>query len=295
MASSDDGRIQSELYNHGYCTSEYCTSELRDLLADPEVDAVMIATRHGQHAEQAVAALEAGKQVFVEKPLCLDEAQLDRIVAAWRAAGRPNVMVGFNRRFSPHTAQVRELFAGRRDPIALHYRINAGQLPSGSWVLDPVEGGGRILGEVCHFADLASAIVGAHPAYVSAEPVRPDGVAALLRYPDGSVATLQYVSGGHPKVPKERIEVVGAGRIAVVDDFRSTTWQGPGGEGKLAPGGQDKGHRAEFADFVRAVKTGEPSGTLSFADCVQSTVTTFRIHDAAAGGVGLPAASYLVE
>jgi polar amino acid transport system substrate-binding protein len=266
---------------------EYCTSELGDLLADPDIDAVMIATRHGLHAEQVLAALEAGKRVFVEKPLCLTEEELARIVDAWRTAGRPLVMVGFNRRFSPHTLRVRELLAGRSEPLSIQYRINAGRLAPGSWVHDPVEGGGRILGEVCHFADLASALVGAAPTHVSAETVPPDGVVAMLRYPDASVATLHYLSGGHADVPKERIEIIGAGTVAVVDDFRSTTWRGPGGEGKLARGGQDKGHRAEFAAFIEAVRTGV-APPLSFGECVQSTRTTFRIRDSAAGGVGLP-------
>jgi predicted dehydrogenase/threonine dehydrogenase-like Zn-dependent dehydrogenase len=284
MAAANGLNARSAATQAGF---EYCTSDYRELLADPEIDVVMIATRHGLHAEQAVAALEAGKRVFVEKPLCLTEEELDRIVAAWRAAGRPATMVGFNRRFSPHTARVSTLFAGRRDPLSIHYRINAGQLPPGSWVNDPVEGGGRILGEVCHFADLSAALVGSQPAHVFAETVGPDGVAATLRYPDGSVAVLQYLSGGHPKVPKERIEILGAGSVALIDDFQTTTWQGPGGEGKFAPGGQDKGHRAEFAAFVRAVREGaaEP---LSFGQCVGSTLTTFRIRDSAAGGVGLP-------
>jgi polar amino acid transport system substrate-binding protein len=284
MAAANGLNARSAATQAGF---EYCTSDYRDLLADSEIDAVMIATRHGLHAEQAIAALEAGKRVFVEKPLCLTEEELERIVAAWRAAGRPATMVGFNRRFSPHTAKVRSLYAGRSEPLSVHYRINAGRLPAGSWVNDPVEGGGRILGEVCHFADLSAALVGAQPVHGSAEAVGPDGVAATLRYPDGSVAVLQYLSGGHPKVPKERIEVVGAGTMAVVDDFKTTTWQAPGGEGKFAPGGQDKGHRAEFAAFVRAVRegAGEP---LSFAECVGSTLATFRIRDAAAGGVGLP-------
>ena len=284
MAASNGLNARSAATQAGF---EYCTSEYRDLLADPEIDAVMIATRHGLHAEQAVAALEAGKRVFVEKPLCLTEDELDRIVAAWQAAGRPATMVGFNRRFSPHTAKVQTLFTGRRDPLSIHYRINAGRLPAGSWVNDPVEGGGRILGEVCHFADLSAALVGSQPVHVFAESVGTDGVAATLRYPDGSVAVLQYLSGGHPKVPKERIEVVGAGTVALIDDFQTTSWQAPGGEGKFAPGGQDKGHRAEFAAFVRAAREGtaEP---LSFAECVASTLATFRIRDSAAGGVGLP-------
>jgi predicted dehydrogenase len=196
-------------------------------------------------------------------------------------------MFGFNRRFSPHTLRVRELLAGRSEPLSIQYRINAGRLAPGSWVHDPVEGGGRILGEVCHFADLASALVGAAPTHVSAETVPPDGVVAMLRYPDASVATLHYLSGGHADVPKERIEIIGAGTVAVVDDFRSTTWRGPGGEGKLARGGQDKGHRAEFAAFIEAVRTGV-APPLSFGECVQSTRTTFRIRDSAAGGVGLP-------
>jgi predicted dehydrogenase/threonine dehydrogenase-like Zn-dependent dehydrogenase len=266
---------------------EYCTSDYRELLADPDVDAVLIATRHGLHAEQTAAALAAGKRVFVEKPLCLTEEELDRIVAAWQAAGRPAAMVGFNRRFSAHTAAVQGLFAGRGEPLSIHYRINAGRLAPGSWINDPQEGGGRILGEVCHFADLAAALVGAQPVHVSAEPVSPDGVAATLRYPDGSVAVVQYVSTGHPNVPKERIEVVGAGTVAEIDDFKVTTWQAPGGAGKLAPGGQDKGHRAEFAAFVRAVRDGGPE-PLSFEECVASTLATFRIRDAAATGVGLP-------
>jgi polar amino acid transport system substrate-binding protein len=291
MAAANGLNARSVATQAGF---EYCTSEYRDLIADPEIDAVMIATRHGLHAEQAISALEAGKRVFVEKPLCLTGEELDRIVAAWRAAGRPAAMVGFNRRFSPHTAKVQGLLAGRGEPISIHYRINAGRLPAGSWVNDPAEGGGRILGEVCHFADLSAALVGAQPVHVSAESVGPDGVAATLRYPDGSVAVLQYLSGGHPKVPKERIEVVGAGTVAVIDDFKTTSWQAPGGEGKFAPGGQDKGHRAEFAAFVRAVREGR-AAPLSFEDCVGSTVATFRIRDAAAAGVGLPIAPVLPE
>jgi predicted dehydrogenase/threonine dehydrogenase-like Zn-dependent dehydrogenase len=284
MAAANGLNARSAATQAGF---EYCTSEYRDLLADAEIDAVLIATRHGLHAEQAVAALEAGKRVFVEKPLCLTEEELDRIVAAWQAAGRPAAMVGFNRRFSPHTTKVQNLFAGRSGPLSVHYRINAGRLPAGSWVNDPVEGGGRILGEVCHFADLSAALVGAQPVHAAAEAVGPDGVAATLRYPDGSVAVLQYLSGGHSKVPKERIEVVGAGTVAVIDDFKTTTWHSPAGEGKFAPGGQDKGHRAEFAAFVRSVREGT-SEPLSFAECVGSTAATFRIRDAAAAGVGLP-------
>ncbi|HKU60784.1 MAG TPA: bi-domain-containing oxidoreductase [Gemmatimonadales bacterium] len=283
MAAANGLNARSAATQAGF---EYCTSDYRDLLADSEIDVVMIATRHGLHAEQTVAALEAGKRVFVEKPLCLTEEELDRIVAAWKAAGRPAAMVGFNRRFSPHTAKVRPLFAGRRDPLSVHYRINAGQLPAGSWINDPVEGGGRVLGEVCHFVDLSSALVGAQPVHVFAESVGPDGVAATLRYPDGSVAMLQYLSGGHPKVPKERIEIVGAGTVALIDDFQTTTWQGPGGEGKFAPGGQDKGHRAEFAAFARAVREGKAE-PLSFGECAGSTLATLRIRDSAAGGVGL--------
>jgi predicted dehydrogenase/threonine dehydrogenase-like Zn-dependent dehydrogenase len=294
LASLRDVRLRGLAAGHGLNARsvaeaagfEYCTSDPAELLADPEVDAVMIATRHGLHAGQVVAALEAGKRVFVEKPLCLDEDQLARILAAWAAAGRPPLMVGFNRRFSPHTHRVRELFAGRRDPLAVHYRINAGMLPPTSWILDPAEGGGRILGEVCHFADLAAALVGAQPVHVTAETVAPDGVAAMLRFPDGSVASVHYVSGGHAGVPKERIEVIGAGLVAVVDDFRTTSWSGPGGTGKLAERTQDKGHRAEFTEFIRAVRAGEQPAP-GFAESVQSTVTTFRIRDAAAGGVAL--------
>jgi len=266
---------------------DYCTSDVDELLADDRVDAVVIATRHGLHARQVVAALRAGKRVFVEKPLCLDEEELADIVGTWQEAGRPLVMVGFNRRFAPHTRQVHDLFPDRRAPLSIDYRINAGLLAPGSWVSDPGEGGGRVLGEVCHFVDLASALVGSHPVHVAAETVAPDGVAALLRYQDGSVASIQFLSGGHAAVPKERIEIIGGGTVAVMDDFRVLSWWRPAGNGRSALRVQDKGHRAEMAAFVEAVRTAADPG-LSFAECVLSTLSTFRIRDAAAGGVGLP-------
>jgi len=266
---------------------EFATTELGELLKDPAIDAIVIATRHGLHASQAIAALRAGKHVFVEKPLCLTEADLLEIVRAWEGAGQPRLMVGFNRRLSPHTLRVHELLAGRRQPLAIHYRVNAGYIPPQHWVHDPVEGGGRILGEGCHFVDLASALVGAPAVRVSAEAVSPDGAVALLSYPDGSVATVAYVSGGHPKVEKERIEVIGAGVVATINDFVTTAWHAPGGEGRLVPGGQDKGHRAGIAAFVRSVLAGTDDPRLTTADCIQSTLATLRLRDAAAGGVGL--------
>ena len=241
------------------------------LLEDPGTHAVVVATRHDSHAALAAAALRAGKHVFVEKPLCIQAAEMEEVQSALddaRAAGRrPCLMVGFNRRFSPHAQVLRAAFAERRTPLAVSYRVNAGGVPPDHWVHDPAVGGGRLVGEGCHFVDFCGALTGQDPIAVTAValdqdrpgPVPPDSAAITIEYADGSLAAIQYFAGGHRNMPKERCEVFAGGRSAVIDDFRSTTFFGGGGDrvrGKQdgLRGKQDKGFDGELAAFLDACR-----------------------------------------
>ena len=237
------------------------TTDPARLLDDAGVDAVLIATPHSSHAALAAAALRAGKHVFVEKPLCLSGAELDELERALedaRDAGRdPCLMVGFNRRFSPHAHALREAFAERAAPLVVNYRVSAGAVPAGSWLADPAEGG-RIIGEACHFVDFCGALIGSAPAEVTAHGSGGSGGAAqsvvlAIRYADGSLATIQYVTAGSPRLPKERCEVFADERTAVLDDFRVTRFHGGG---RNVRGRQAKGFDEELRAFRDACRGG---------------------------------------
>jgi len=227
-----------------------------EILADPTIDAVMIATRHSSHATLAAAALRAQKAVFVEKPLALTHEEVAVLEDALREGG--TLMVGFNRRFSPLTERLRAELAGVPD-CALLARVNAGPLNHEHWMLNPEEGG-RLLGEGCHFVDLLSHLAGADVVSVGAmaspqgqQPLEcSDDVVATFEFANGSVATLVYSGGGDTRLPKERIEAFGGGISAVLDDFRRLELY-VGGKRTTVKGRQDKGHRAQLAHFVEAV------------------------------------------
>ncbi len=263
------------------------STDYEALLKDPAIDAVVVATRHHLHAEQAARALEAGKHVFVEKPLALDAAGLARLRGAAAASGRI-LQAGFNRRFAPLARKLAAHFADRAGPLSMVYRVNAGPLPRESWILDRAIGGGRIVGEICHFVDLLSFVCGAPPiraqAEGSGEP--PDQVTATLAFADGSVGTIVYATDGDPGYPKERIEVFGAGRAAALDDFRSLDLSRGrrSHHGSLA---QDKGHRAEAQAFVAAVAAGGPP-PIPLESLVRTTEATFAIETALRSGVAQP-------
>jgi predicted dehydrogenase len=240
----------------------YTASDWHRIVDDPDIDAVLIATRHDLHASVAAAALRAGKSVFLEKPMALSETELDSVMDAWRSSGRV-LQVGFNRRFAPTYQRLKAGFAGRRPPLAIAYRVNAGSVAASSWVVDPVQGGGRLLGEVCHMVDTQVDLVGAPVVSVYAQPVArtADDLVLTLAFDDGSVGTIVYASGGDRGMPKEYLEVLGGGRSAVLDDFRTLQLFAGGSATKV--GGrlprQDKGHAAELAAFVDAVRRGAPS------------------------------------
>jgi predicted dehydrogenase/threonine dehydrogenase-like Zn-dependent dehydrogenase len=239
-----------------------CTTDDQALFDDPRIDAVFIATRHNLHAEQAVAALRAGKHAFVEKPLALDVATLQVVFQAQQDSGRV-LMVGFNRRFAPLARKLGEFFAGRRCPLVIQYRVNAGELPPDSWIHDPGVGGGRIIGEVCHFVDFASYLADSLPISVFARGILPrggarsdDNVLLTVAFADGSIATITYCATGDAAAGKERIEVIGDGAIGVLEDFRMLHLRRGGRERRFARLAQDKGHRAEVRAFVDAIRSG---------------------------------------
>jgi predicted dehydrogenase/threonine dehydrogenase-like Zn-dependent dehydrogenase len=235
------------------------TTDTAALLADADVDAVVISTRHDSHAEYVVRALAAGKHVFVEKPLALTETDIDRIESAAHAAPGCVLMVGFNRRFAPHVVKLRELLSATAGPKSLTMTVNAGAIPALHWTQDPAVGGGRLLGEGCHFFDLLRFLVGApiesfHVSRMAAPTA--DTASVTLRFADGSLGTVLYLSNGSKAFPKERLEIFAGGRVLQLENFRRLTGYGWAGFSTLNLWRQDKGQTACAAAFLRAVRVG---------------------------------------
>lgn len=273
--------------------------------SDPEVafrrsgvGAAVIATRHGSHARLAEAALRAGLDVFVEKPLCIKPEDLGPVIRAQRESGRLCV-VGFNRRFAPATTALQALRRGVSGPVQCLIRVNAGRIPLTSWIQDPAVGGGRIVGEVCHFVDLAAAITGSTVSRVhavsvgaAASPETADSLSVELAHMDGSVSTLVYTAEGDSRLPKEYVELYAGGAAAVIDDFRSVRIFERGQTRALRSRRQDKGHRAEMVAFGRAVTSSEAIASLTFEDCVDSTLATFAIVESLRTALTVDCASF---
>jgi predicted dehydrogenase/threonine dehydrogenase-like Zn-dependent dehydrogenase len=262
--------------------AKYCTSDAAEIIADAAVDAVVIATRHDQHARLAAAAIRAGKAVFVEKPLALDEASLADVLEASRESGNARIMVGFNRRFAPLAVRCREFFKGITDPLFISYRVNAGAVAGDSWVNDAVEGGGRILGEVCHFIDMICFLGGALPSRIFAEGVGGDSkrqnVTVTVRLANGSVGAIHYLASGDPGVPKEFVEVFGGGRTAQLDNYRRLSMFQNNRLRRERLFNQAKGHTEEMAVFVEALRTGGPF-PMTLDELASVTRATFLVAE----------------
>jgi predicted dehydrogenase/threonine dehydrogenase-like Zn-dependent dehydrogenase len=260
-------------------------SSATEVIDDPEVNLVVITTRHDLHAELACQALPLNKHVFVEKPLAVDEAQLDAVIeAAANSSGR--LMVGFNRRFSPLALKAQQFFANRQGPLSILYRVNAGHLPAEHWTHDEVEGGGRIVAEVCHFIDLMQFWIGAPPISVFAEGVatnrhdvvNDDSVFISLRFADGSNGSVAYLSEGDKALAKERVEIFGDGKTFVLDDFRAARLFSKGNEERVTLRSQDKGQAAEIKAVCAVVLSGKPA-PIALAELAATTRATFRARD----------------
>jgi predicted dehydrogenase/threonine dehydrogenase-like Zn-dependent dehydrogenase len=239
----------------------HATTDTDALLSDPAVHAVVIATRHDTHAYYAQCALAAGKHVFVEKPLALTQQQLDDIASAATASGRL-VMVGFNRRFAPQIQRMRAMVGGIGAPKSLVMTVNAGPIPAQHWTHDREVGGGRLLGEGCHFVDLLRFLVGApivEHQVMAMDATTRDSFVITLRFADGSLGTINYLANGSKAFPKERLELFAAGRVLQLDNFRTLTGYGWPGFRRMGLWRQDKGQRACIQAFCDAVRTGGPS------------------------------------
>lgn len=268
----------------------YCTTDTEALLQDKDIDAVVIATRHGSHAHFAASALRAGKAVLVEKPLAIDEEGLQTVLDALRE--NPGLLtVGFNRRFSPLSAELKGFFTAG-SPLALQYRINAGPIPANAWLHDPADGGGRVIGEVCHFIDLAQYITGELPVEVFAHGIGGttaglhDTLTISIRFSGGSVAAVNYFSTGDKSFAKERLEVYGGGGIGVLEDFRTLTLTRDGKRKQVKRMSQEKGFEQEVEAFLQAVRQGgEPP--ISIESIIATTRATFAVEESLRSGLAV--------
>ncbi|MGA7290150.1 MAG: bi-domain-containing oxidoreductase [Terriglobales bacterium] len=270
----------------------YSAADDDTLMNDHTINTIVVATRHNLHARQVVAALHAGKHVFCEKPLCLNEDELRDIVRVYeeRSSSSPLLMVGFNRRFAPLALRLKAFLREIHEPLALHYRVNAGFIPADHWLNDPEQGGGRIIGEVCHFVDFLTFLVGAAPVEVEARGLANpgkysnDNVISSLRFADGSEGTISYLANGDKSYSKERIEVFGGGAVAVLEDFRRLETVSQGRKQIFRSLlRQDKGHRGEWKAFVDAVRSGADS-PLALAEIVTTMLATFALEESRSSG-----------
>lgn len=257
--------------------AEYATSDYKEILNDSEVDLVLITTRHNSHAKITLDCLNAGKSVFVEKPLCLEQSELDEIINTYNSRKGLTLTVGFNRRFSPYAVKMKQLLGNT--PMNIIATMNAGFIPADVWVHDMLVGGGRIIGEGCHFIDLCSYLatskvisvsmnsLGTHPAENT------DNVSILLKYENGTNATINYFANGSKVYSKERIEVYSQERTLILDNWMELKGYGFKGFSKMSSR-QDKGHNAQFALLTERVKNGgEP--LIPFNSIINTTKASF--------------------
>jgi predicted dehydrogenase len=266
----------------------FSSSAEQDILENPAINVVTILTRHNSHARQTLAALRLGKHVYCEKPLAINPEELAEIAEFLRSRdqGGPVLMVGFNRRFAPMVLQLKEFLGERSEPLVATYRVNAGFLPLSHWTQSPEVGGGRTIGEGCHFVDLLTFLVGSPPISISAQALpdngryRQDNVILTMTFGDGSIGSLQYLANGDKSFAKERVEVFCAGQAAALDDFRTLELVKNGSRKVTrAPLRQDKGHRRAWEAFLSAVRQGgEPP--IPYSHLLGVTQATFAAASA---------------
>ena len=254
-----------------------CGTDPSAVFADSSVDLVFVTTRHDSHAALAESAVRAGKAVWLEKPVGLSMDEVD-VVAKAAVDCDGFLMVGYNRRFSSHAIEIRNAFANRTSPMAIQYVILAGAVPSGTWIVDPAIGGGRVIGEFCHFVDLCVYLVGQSVSRVwaqalSRDPEVDDSMMAMLTFPDGSTAQISYLANAGPELPKERFEVHAEGKSATCDNFRKTVL--PGGK-KIRGVNQDKGQERAIRATLDALRSGS-AAPISLPEIVGVSRTTFGI------------------
>jgi len=270
-ASGRSAQGVAKQFGFGFCAASF------DELLQSDTDAIVVTTRHDTHGAAVRDALQASKHVYVEKPLAMSVGELAEIHAAYQGIGTAQVMVGFNRRFAPATEKARDHFNDVKSPLVVNIRINAGHIPADHWIQDPKTGGGRMIGEGCHFIDLASALVRSNVKTVYAvgsgkaekSALLNDNLCLTLTFANGSVANITYTADGSKAMPKEYIEVFGGGRSAQIHDFKDVTlFSGDNNRRTLKLGVQDKGQRAMIAAWLEGLKAGQSCVDY---DCLMST------------------------
>ncbi|PIX17177.1 oxidoreductase [Candidatus Desantisbacteria bacterium CG_4_9_14_3_um_filter_40_11] len=264
---------------------QYCTNRAEDVFEDKDINTIAIATRHNTHVSMVINGLKNGKIIFVEKPLALSIDELKEIITIQQETNG-QLMVGFNRRFSPLIKKTKEFFQDRTGRLIMHYRVNAGFIPKNNWMQDSEEGGERIIGEGCHFVDLLQYISGSEPETVYAVSLPIDGggviandnTAVTIVFKDGSIGTIHYIACGDSSFSKERIEIFGNGSVAVIDNFISGLFVKNGKTKECKLKQIDKGHKEEVFCFGKAVKKGEKM-PIPFREIVVATFVTFKIME----------------
>ncbi len=263
----------------------FCTTDYNEILNDPEITAVVIATRHNLHARVAIEAMKKNKVVFMEKPLAINRIELDEIISSWKD-NNGRIMVGFNRRFSPFTQKIKEFFYKRSQPIVINYRINAGSIQKDHWIQDSIEGGGRIIGEVCHFVDFLQFVIGSYPICIYAESISAnsqtvidnDNISITIKFEDGSLGNILYLANGDTSFSKERIEIFGNNSVAILDDFKKLQLVKDGKTTTKSKFTQDKGFKNELLIFLDSIKNAKEM-PIPFKDSVVATLITFMIEE----------------
>ncbi len=282
---------------------EYCTSSVDEILADRSISTVFIATRHDSHAQYVMNALKMGKNVFVEKPLCLSYEELEEIRCLYEALSAepglrvPLLMVGYNRRFSPFVREIKKTLGV--GPMAAVCRVNAGTIAADSWIQDRELGGGRIIGELCHFVDTLSFIIGSNPISVFAAAMpdpfhHQDTVQVCLKYGDGSTSTISYLANGAKNLAKERIEIFSHGVTAIIDDFKTLSIYSKEQIQKKNLLSQNKGQENEVRIFLDAIRKGN-TNVIPFSELYNTSLVTFKILESIERGANITLSSIVSQ
>ena len=270
----------------GFNTS---SSSAQDILTNDGINTVFIATPHNTHASYTIDALQSGKHVFVEKPLAMNNDELDQVIAA-RNQSQANLMVGYNRRFAPVAVEIKNAIAGSNEPVIVNCRVNAGFIPKDHWTQNPKLGGGRVIGEMCHFIDLMQFFTDGVPTRVYAASVNTDNaqstphdnMVVTVSFDNGSIGIMTYLANGDKSVPKELIEVSAAGVMGRILDFRSGTLHKNNKVTKLKSNG--KGHKQEVLAFLQSINEGTAS-PIPFDSLIATSRVTFAMLDSLATGL----------
>lgn len=265
------------------------SSDASDVFTNSEINTVFIATPHNSHAKYVIEGIKAKKHIFVEKPLAMNYDELEEVKKVYNE-GSSKLMVGFNRRFSPIAQELKKRLTSAKEPMVINMRINAGFIPKDHWAQLEEVGGGRIVGEMCHFIDLMQFFTDAKPVSVFADCISSensqikvdDNISVIVKFKDGSIGNLIYVANGDKSLPKEQIEVFCAGKVGIINDFRGGTFHSGNKIEKLKLTG--KGHKQEVFAFTNALTT-ETDGPISFESIYNTTLVTFKIQDSLRTGL----------